>query len=170
MTSFGEGKTLNLKCNRSSGMNPDNISCYSLARRHSEGICQQNDRIAKEYWGLTEEHIDVIGRTLLLMLITQWEGKLIISSCFVINGYLASASHWSIIKIIQCVMFVLFKSFSFWSPDADVGFVFWGAKIYDFKKATHYSFQIWLTFCVMNVFTCKNLRIKLTFLTVTLVS
>ena len=47
-------------------MNPDNQSCYFMCSRNSEGICQQNNSMAKDYCQLADELSNVNWRVHLL--------------------------------------------------------------------------------------------------------
>ena len=72
-----------------------------MGNTNSEGICQQNDNMAKECCNLAKEHNNINGRTQLLKLVgyySQKENSLHLVM-FIITGYLAKTCLWSIILI-----------------------------------------------------------------------
>ena len=96
-----EEKVLNLKCNGFREVNPHYKCCYYLSSRSSEGIWQQNDSMAKEHYGLTEEYREINGWVLPLKLIEYYNAKE--------NSLYSAANHESTITITQIGVFVLYK-------------------------------------------------------------
>ena len=66
-----------------------------MASSNSEGICHQDDIMAKEYDDLAEENDDVNGRTQLIKLVEYHSEKQnsFYPAVFVITAYLALACH-----------------------------------------------------------------------------
>ena len=75
-------------------MNPDNKSCFSMDSSNFEGIYQQNDNMAKEYYGLREKHDDVNRRAQPLNLEYHCEKEnSLYPAVFVIIGYIVLTYH-----------------------------------------------------------------------------
>ena len=75
-------------------------TCYLMGKSNSGGTCQQNDSMAKEYCGLTEEHGDVIRTEQPLTLVEYHDEKENIISCVVCNFW------WSCFSLSQPLFFL----------------------------------------------------------------
>ena len=106
-------------------MNPDYKSCCCMGSSNSEGICQQNDNMAKEYCGLIEEPGNLDRRPQPFKLEEYHrEKESSYPTVFVITGDLALAFQWSIITIPQRVVLVLCKHLPLFNPRIFLCFFF----------------------------------------------